>query len=91
MVAKISRLNIWEIEANVSSIDGVDENCCVFDSAKKRIVLFYSGAIDDKTLLKTLRSKLPDYMQPRKINHLVEMPHNQNGKINRKLLATQIS
>ena len=31
-------------------------------------MLFYSGAIDDKTLLKTLRSKLPDYMQPRKIN-----------------------
>ena len=30
-------------------------------------------------------------MQPRKINHLPEMPHNQNGKINRKLLATQIS
>ena len=85
------RIELGEIEANVSSIDGVDENCCVFDSAKKRIVLFYSGAIDDKTLLKTLRSKLPDYMQPRKINHLVEMPHNQNGKINRKLLATQIS
>ena len=85
------RIELGEIEANVSSIDGVDENCCVFDSAKKRIVLFYSGAIDDKTLLKTLRSKLPDYMQPRKINHLPEMPHNQNGKINRKLLATQIS
>ena len=50
MVAKISRLNIWEeelnlgeIEANVSSIDGVDENCCVFDSAKKEncVILFW--------------------------------------------------
>ncbi len=77
------RIELGEIEANVSSIDGVDENC-LYLIRLKRIVLFYSGAIDDKTLLKTLRSKLPDYMQPRKINHLPEMPHNQNGKINRK-------
>ena len=84
------RIELGEIEANVSSIDGVAENCCVFDSVKKRIVLFYAGSIEDKELLKELKTKLPDYMQPRKINHLAEMPHNQNGKIDRKLLAAQL-
>lgn len=31
------RIELGEIEANVSSIDGVDENCCVFDSAKREL------------------------------------------------------
>ena len=84
------RIELGEIEANVSSIDGVAENCCVFDSVKKRIILFYSGSIDEKELLKVLKTKLPDYMQPRKVNYLSEMPHNQNGKIDRKFLASQI-
>ena len=37
------RIELGEIEANVSSIDGVDENCCVFDSAKKEncVILFW--------------------------------------------------
>lgn len=84
------RIELGEIEANVSSIAGVAENCCVFDSVKKRIILFYSGSIDEKELLKVLKTKLPDYMQPRKVNYLSEMPHNQNGKIDRKFLASQI-
>lgn len=85
------RIELGEIEANISSIDGITENCCVYDTVQKKIVLFYVGTIEEKLLLKEINHKLLDYMQPRKLVKLEAMPHNQNGKIDRKLLTSQLN
>ena len=85
------RIELGEIEANISSIDGIIENCCVYDTAQKKIVLFYVGTIEEKQLLKEINHKLLDYMQPRKLVRLETMPHNQNGKIDRKLLTSRVN
>ena len=81
------RIELGEIEANIK---GITENCCVYDSDQGVIVLYYVGTIENEILVKEIKSKLPDYMQPRKRIHLTEMPHNQNGKIDRKLLAAEL-
>ena len=85
------RIELGEIEANISGIEGITENCCVYDSEQKRIVLFYTGMIDEDCLIKEIRNKLVDYMQPKKFMKLTVMPHNQNGKIDRKLLVSQLN
>lgn len=85
------RIELGEIEANISSIEGITENCCVYDSIQKRIVLFYTGTIEEDCLIKEIKGKLLDYMQPRKFVKLKVIPHNQNGKIDRKLLTSQLN
>ena len=85
------RIELGEIEANISGIEGIAENCCVYDSEQKRIVLFYTGMIYEDCLIKEIRNKLVDYMQPKKFMKLTVMPHNQNGKIDRKLLVSQLN
>jgi len=47
--------------------------------------------IDEDCLIKEIRNKLVDYMQPKKFMKLTVMPHNQNGKIDRKLLVSQLN
>lgn len=84
------RIELGEIESMISSIDGVDLNCCVYDQNKGQIHLFYTGSIDEKSLMKKARKLLPNYMLPNKRHHLEEMPRNLNGKIDRSSLAAQL-
>lgn len=80
------RIELGEIETAVSSIDGMEENCCLYDDKKLRIVLFYVGDIGENELIQQLRTLLPDYMIPGKRISLEVMPHNLNGKIDRQKL-----
>ncbi|WP_296014200.1 amino acid adenylation domain-containing protein [uncultured Treponema sp.] len=80
------RVELGEIEANVSTIDGVDENCCVFNNEKQHIILFYTGKIDSDELGSRLKAKLPNYMIPNQRIKLGQMPRNLNGKIDRTKL-----
>ena len=80
------RIELFEIENNVNSIESVVRSCCVYDTEKKRLVLFYIGDIDLKNLKKRLKSILPMYMMPNHTEKLEQFPLTKNGKIDRKLL-----
>lgn len=85
------RIELGEIEAAVSALDGIDDNCCLYDSEKLRIVLFYTGSADGKVINDKLSETLPDYMVPGKRVHLDSMPKNLNGKTDRQKLKTMMS
>ena len=60
---------------------------CIYDKTKGKIVLFYVGDCDEKSLTASLKERLPRYMIPNKILRLDEMPLTANGKLNRVKLA----
>lgn len=85
------RIELGEIEAASGSLDGMQECACVFDDDNDKIVLIYCATkTDDEKVMKALSSKLPAYLMPNKLIKLRSMPHNQNGKIDRKYLKTII-
>ena len=84
------RIELGEIEVAVSSINGVDENCCIYDAKKSRIILFYAGSADADFVMNSLKDKVPDYMMPNKKHKLDALPHNLNGKIDRQKLKDMI-
>lgn len=85
------RIELGEIETAVSSLENIEENACVFDIDNDKIILFYCGRkIEDSMVRECISSKLPQYFMPDKFVKLRQMPHNQNGKIDRKNLKTLI-
>lgn len=80
------RIELGEIENAVNSVDGIVACACVYDDAKSEIVLFYEGNVDEKTVLVGTKKKVPVYMCPNRVNKLQTLPHNMNGKIDRKEL-----
>ena len=85
------RIELGEIETACSSLKGIEENCCLYDSEKMRIVLFYVGDLEGKEVIEKLKKLLPDYMVPGKRIQLQFMPHNLNGKIDRQQLKQMIN
>lgn len=86
------RIELGEIETAVSSLENIEENACVFDSDNDKIILFYCGRkVDDSMIRECISLKLPPYFMPDKFVKLRQMPHNQNGKIDRKNLKTLIN
>lgn len=84
------RIELGEIEVAVSSVDGVESNCCLYDSEKSRIVMFYTGNVESQEVMRQLKEMLPVYMLPNKRVHLEKMPFNLNGKIDRQKLKEMI-
>lgn len=85
------RIELSEIETIVGSIPEIEECCCIYDSEYKKILLFYQAQEDLKSVIgKKVRVSLPKYMYPGKYYRLEQMPHNANGKIDRKLLKEKI-
>lgn len=80
------RIELGEIESAVSSVEGVDSNCCLYNVKKSLIILFYTGSIGPDTLTEALKKLLPVYMIPNRKKHLETMPLNLNGKIDRQKL-----
>ena len=85
------RIELGEIESIVSSIETIEEQCCIYDDKKLRIVLFYVGEIDGKILLEYLKNELPEYMVPGVRIKLNSMPKNLSGKIDRKKLKEMLN
>lgn len=81
------RIELGEIEVSANMIDAVKMAACIYDKAKGKIVLFYVGDCDEKTLTIALKEHLPRYMIPNRILRLEEMPLTANGKLNRVKLA----
>ena len=80
-----------QVDLGKFSLENIEENACVFDSDNDKIILFYCGRkIEDSMVRECISSKLPQYFMPDKFVKLRQMPHNQNGKIDRKNLKTLI-
>lgn len=85
-----NRIELGEIETAVSAIEGVERNCCLYDSKRSKIVLFYVGRAESEEVMKKLKLLLPEYMLPNKRVKLDEMPMNLNGKIDRNQLKERL-
>ncbi|MCL2300229.1 MAG: amino acid adenylation domain-containing protein [Firmicutes bacterium] len=77
------RIELGEIESAAHSVEGVHAACCLFDDAKKKIVLCYAGTISRAELNEALKTKLPQYMMPNVTHQLETLPLTPNGKIDR--------
>lgn len=81
------RIELGEIETAVGAVENVYECACLYDEEKSLIVLCCTGKdLSAKVILQGVRDRLPKYMLPNKCLFLDEMPHNANGKIDKKLL-----
>ncbi len=81
------RIELGEIDAAAQAVDGVTRACALYDSRRKKILLFYTGACEKDVLVDSLRSRLPQYMVPNRTRQIDQMPLNKNGKIDRAALA----
>lgn len=81
------RIELGEIDAAAQAVDGVTRACCIYDTKRKRIKLFYTGDLDKGALSDALHEKLPPFMMPNNVRQIEEMPLTKNGKIDRAKLA----
>ena len=84
------RIELGEIEYAACAVEGVDRACCLYDDAKKRIVLFYSGTPDSKQVKGALKLALPNHMVPNRLRQVEQMPLTKNGKIDRTALKASM-
>ena len=81
------RIELGEIEAAAMAADGITRACCIYNTKKKRIELFYTGEAEKTDLNEVLKVRLPQFMIPGRTVKLEEMPMNKNGNIDRSKLA----
>jgi len=89
------RVELGEIEAALRDQPGVrDAVVLPMPSADGDVELeavCTGEALDVKERLTALRSQVPSYMVPRAVTFFDELPLNQNGKIDRKVLLAQLT
>lgn len=85
------RVELGEIETAAGSIENIEECVCVFDKSSDKIILAYQGKkLSTEDIIKCLKTKIPGYMMPDRIEKITLMPHNQNGKIDRKAVKASV-
>ena len=77
------RIELGEIEACADRLDGLESSCCLWDSARHKLVLFYMGTAEEKAVRNYMRGELPRHMLPNKILRLDTIPLLANAKIDR--------
>lgn len=87
---KGNRIELGEIEVAVNAVEGVTNAACIFDQEQDKLVLYYTTA-DGQPLdiINLVKERIPVYMFPEEVNHMVQMPYNMNGKIDRIELKKQ--
>lgn len=80
------RIELGEIEVHVNMTEGIHGACCIYDKEREKITLFYTGDIETKDLVVSLKKTLPRYMIPNHVFKLEELPLTANGKIDRAAL-----
>ena len=84
------RIELGEIEAAAGAIEGIRSYACIYDDAADKILFIYEGKKkDDAELLNAFKSRVPHYMEPNRFIRITSMPHNANGKIDRKKLKAE--
>jgi len=85
------RIELNEIEIAALAVPFVESACCLFDSERERIVLFYQS-IEERNadLIRALRDILPRYMVPGRLRYYKELPVNRTGKIDRAMLKESL-
>ena len=84
------RIELGEIESALEKVSIVKRSCVLFDEKKNKIVCFYQGTEDKKTIVEQLKKSIPDYMVPNRFVYLEELPITKNGKIDRKALKEML-
>ena len=81
------RIELEEIEREMSAVDGVEQCCCIFDEKKSRLKGFFVGSIEKDELAASMSRDLPAFMIPHKCVKKDVFELNENGKIDRKKLV----
>jgi amino acid adenylation domain-containing protein len=83
------RIEIGEIENRMLGVPGVLGAAVVLDGTPPNLVGFYGGpaGVTPEQVREHLAASLPDYMVPRYVHRLDSLPLNENGKVNKKVLA----
>ena len=84
------RIELGEIEVNAQMINGITCAACIYDKAKEKIVLFYSGDKEEADMKVLLKESLPRYMVPNVTKKLDTIPLTSNGKTDRVTLAAMV-
>lgn len=91
------RVEIGELEYHAANFRGIDEAVVIVTSnrenGKQGLSLVYTAksVLNSDEIVKFLSRKLPVYMLPGNIYFVKSIPHNVNGKIDKKQLAEHIS
>lgn len=80
------RIELSGLDMIINAIDNVKRVCCIFDADNERIIAFYEGDIDKKSIVHELAKKVPKFMIPGEFCQMEEMILTKNGKIDRKAL-----
>ena len=85
------RIELEEIESLLNTLAYVNEAAVIYEKlgdSLGQIVAFVSllSAADDKQVTADIKGLVPEYMVPRKVIVLGDLPKNQNGKIDRVAL-----
>ena len=85
------RIELGEIETAASACTGMQECVCVFDDNEDKIILVYSAKkTSEEQIMDELSKKLTSYLMPNKLVKMRTLPHNQNGKIDRKAIKAEV-
>lgn len=89
------RVELGEVEAVARELLGIDEVVAVAwprtDAGAEGIVLFArEPGLDGDRVRSELSRRLPDYMLPRRVEEVEELPRNPNGKYDRKALVARL-
>ena len=82
------RVELGEIETAAQAA-GLGSVCCLHDSARDELVLFYEGTHEETALLAALRQRLPSYMVPTRLMP-GPIPLTSRGKIDRQALREKL-
>ncbi len=86
------RIELMDIEVHIRKHEAVKEAVCFVEGEDDIKRLFCAieklkeKELDIRELTRWLKSKLPDYMVPKRFFELPQMPVNKNGKIDRKAI-----
>jgi acyl-coenzyme A synthetase/AMP-(fatty) acid ligase len=86
------RVELGEVEAAIRDVPGVVDTAAIAwplsPAGAEGIVAFVlsSDAVDVGDVRSTLETRLPQYMRPREVRVLEDLPLNPNGKVDRKAL-----
>lgn len=88
------RIELGEIETAALAVKGIEKCCCLYHTAKNRIILYVQPSentqLDAAFIRGELRARLSEYMLPHRVKITEKLPLNQNGKIDRAALAKEL-